>query len=72
MIYHNQAKYYEALQQSHNKGDKLDCRPFIDFMLDVIENAMYRYVDIATETNNIENDPVNLNFDPVNDPGKLV
>ncbi|MDR2628027.1 MAG: Fic family protein [Dysgonamonadaceae bacterium] len=68
MIYRNQAKYYEALQQSHHKGDEVDCRPFIDFMLDVIENAMYRYVDIATATNGNENDPVNLNFDPVNDP----
>ncbi|MDR2383026.1 MAG: Fic family protein [Prevotellaceae bacterium] len=68
MIYHNQAKYYEALQQSHSKGDEVDCRPFIDFMLDVIENAMYKYVDIATETDSYENDPVNSNFDPVNDP----
>ncbi|MDR3141065.1 MAG: Fic family protein, partial [Tannerellaceae bacterium] len=45
MIYHNQAKYYEALQQSHKNG--VDCSPFIDFMLNVIENAMYQYVDDA-------------------------
>ena len=45
MIYHNQAKYYEALQQSHSGNETVDCRPFIDFMLDVIENAMYKYVD---------------------------
>jgi Fic family protein len=43
MIYHNQAKYYEALQQSHTNG--VDCRPFIDFMLDVIEDSMYKYCD---------------------------
>jgi Fic family protein len=58
MIYYNQAKYYEALQQSHKNGI-IDCRPFIDFMLDVIENSMYRYIDSATETNIIKNDPVN-------------
>jgi Fic family protein len=68
MIYHSQAKYYEALQQSHNKDGGVDCRPFIDFMLDAIENAMYKYVDIATETDSIKNDPVNPNHDPVNDP----
>jgi predicted HTH transcriptional regulator len=45
MIYHNQAKYYEALQQSHNQGGEVDCRPFIDFMLNVIESYMYQYVD---------------------------
>ena len=28
-------------------------------MLDVIENSMYRYIDSATETNTIKNDPVN-------------
>ena len=44
MIYYNQAKYYETLQQSHS-GETVDCRPFIDFMLDVIENTLYKYVD---------------------------
>jgi predicted HTH transcriptional regulator len=48
MIYHNQAQYYAALQQSH-KGE-VDCRPFIDYMLDVIENAMYQYVDMAAKS----------------------
>ena len=71
MIYYNQAKYYEALQQSHKNGI-IDCRPFIDFMLDVIENSMYQYIDSANETNNIKNEPVsepvNINFDPANDP----
>jgi hypothetical protein len=37
-------------------------------MLDAIENAMYKYVDIATETDSIKDDPVNSNHDPVNDP----
>jgi predicted HTH transcriptional regulator len=45
MIYHNQAKYYEALQQSHNKDGEVDCRPFIDFMFEVIEKSMYQYAD---------------------------
>jgi Fic family protein len=67
MIYYNQAKYYEALQQSHSQSGIIDCRPFIDFMLDVIENSMYQYIDSATETAIIKNDPVNIDFDPVND-----
>jgi Fic family protein len=46
MIYYNQAKYYEALQQSHQNG--VDCRPFIDFMLDIIEKSMYQYADGAS------------------------
>jgi len=50
IIYNNQAKYYEALQRSHNKGGKVDCAPFIDFMLDVLENTMYKYIDTATTT----------------------
>ena len=45
MIYYNQAKYYEALQQSQQKDGTIDCRPFIDFMLNVIENSMYQYID---------------------------
>lgn len=65
MIYHNQQKYYDALQQSHKNG--IDCSPFIDFMLDVIENAMYQYIDDSDVKNRL-NDPVNLSFDPVNDP----
>ena len=51
------------MQQSHNKDGTIDCRPFIDFMLNVIENSMYQYIDSATETNIIKNDSVN---DPVN------
>jgi Fic family protein len=58
MIYYNQQKYYDALQQSHTGG--VDCSPFIDFMLDVIEKSMYKYCD---ESLNPQDDPVN---DPVN------
>ncbi len=45
MIYYNQEKYYQALQQSQSNSGTPDCRPFIDFMLDIIENAMIRYVE---------------------------
>jgi Fic family protein len=48
LIHYNQAWYYQALQESHAGG--LDCRPFIDCMLDVINNSMYKYIDVATET----------------------
>ncbi len=48
MVHNNQALYYKALQDSYNNG--IDCRPFIDFMLDAVENSLYKYVDIATET----------------------
>lgn len=48
LVHHNQALYYKALQDSHTDG--LDCRPFIDFMLDAIANSLYKYIDIATET----------------------
>jgi predicted HTH transcriptional regulator len=66
------------LQDSH--GEKVDCRPFIDFMLAAIENSLYKYVDIASETKGgqglvretrplVSDDPVNdLANDPVNDP----
>ncbi len=37
------------MQKSHNSSGMIDCRPFIDFMLDVIENAMYQYVDSASD-----------------------
>lgn len=55
MIYLNQAKYYEALQQSHNKDGEVDCRQFIDFMLDVIEDSMYQYIDAPENKNGGEN-----------------
>jgi len=48
LVHYNQALYYKALQESHRDG--VDCRPFIDLMLDVIENSLYKYVDLATET----------------------
>ena len=48
LVHHNQALYYKALQDSHAKD--LDCRPFIDFMLDAIGNSLYKYIDVAAET----------------------
>lgn len=50
IIYNNQANYYEALQRSNNNENKVDCAPFIDFMLNVLENTMYKYIDVATTT----------------------
>jgi Fic family protein len=47
LVHHNQANYYRALQKS-NEGK--DCRPFVDFMIDAISNSLYKYIDIATET----------------------
>lgn len=48
LVHHNQALYYKALQDSHAKD--LDCRPFIDFMLDAIANSLYKFIEIAAET----------------------
>ncbi|GHV06854.1 cell filamentation protein Fic [Spirochaetia bacterium] len=48
LVHYNQALYYKALQDSHRND--VDCRPFIDFMLDAIENSLYKYVDIASNT----------------------
>jgi Fic family protein len=48
LVHHNQALYYRALQESH--ATALDCRPFIDFMLDAIENSLYKFVDLAAKT----------------------
>lgn len=45
LVHFNQALYYKALQDSHRGG--VDCRPFIDFMLDAIENSLYKYVDLS-------------------------
>ena len=47
MIYYNQAKYYETLKQSQHKEETVECSPFIDFMLNVIEYALNQYVDTA-------------------------
>jgi Fic family protein len=46
LVHYNQALYYKALQDSHR--NEVDCRPFIDFMLDAIENSLHKYVDIAS------------------------
>jgi Fic family protein len=48
LAHYNQALYYKALQESHS--GEVDCRPFIDSMLDMTENSMYKYIDVATET----------------------
>ena len=50
IIYNNQAQYYEALKRSNEGKPQIDCAPFIDFMLDVLENTMYKYIDVATTT----------------------
>jgi Fic family protein len=49
LVHHNQALYHKALQDSH-AGAAVDCRPFIDFMLDAIANSLYKYIDVATQT----------------------
>jgi Fic family protein len=46
LVHDNQDLYYKALQKSHSGG--VDCRPFIDFMLDAIESSLYKYIDNAT------------------------
>jgi Fic family protein len=45
MIHSNQALYCETLQKSHT--GKVDCRPFIDYMLDMIENAMNDFIEVV-------------------------
>lgn len=45
LVHHNQALYYKSLQDSHTGA--VDCRPFIDFMLDAIANSLHKYIDIA-------------------------
>ena len=62
LVHHNQALYYKALQDSH-AGAEVDCRPFIDFMLDALANSLYKYIDVATQT--VVDVPVNV---PVNVP----
>lgn len=47
LVHHNQARYYQALQDSNQSGD---CRTFIDFMLEAIGNSLHQYVNIASET----------------------
>jgi len=44
LIYHNQRRYYSALRDS-NRND-LDCRPFIDFMLEIIAESLRKYADM--------------------------
>jgi predicted HTH transcriptional regulator len=49
VVHHNQAPYYKALRDSHASA-QVDCRPFIDFMVDAIANSLYKYIDVATQT----------------------
>jgi Fic family protein len=65
LVHHNQALYYKALQDSHS-GSQVDCRPFIDFMLDAIANSLYKYIDVATHT--VADFDVNV---PVNVPANV-
>jgi Fic family protein len=65
LVHHNQALYYNALQDSHTGA--VDCRPFISFMLEAIGNSLYKFIDVATESREtiLANVPVNV---PVNVP----
>jgi Fic family protein len=42
LVHHDQALYYKALQESHETD--VNCRPFIDCMLDMIENSIYKHM----------------------------
>jgi Fic family protein len=66
LIHHNQALYYQTLQDSNEAND---CRPFITFMLDAIGNSLYKYIDVAAETASDvgENVPVNVPVNRVSD-----
>lgn len=71
LVHHNQALYYKALQESHPMGAagdpaQVDCRPFIDFMLDAIANSLSKFIDIAADTSGSgERAPAHV---PVNAP----
>lgn len=66
LVHHNQALYYQSLQDSH-AGVDVDCRPFIDFMLDSIAKSLHKYVDGATSSVNERQGDVPVNV-PVNVP----
>lgn len=57
LVHHNQADYYKALQDSH-AGGKVEARPFVDFMLDVIKDSLSQYIDVATEPEKHEQDAI--------------
>ncbi|MDR0564042.1 MAG: Fic family protein [Azoarcus sp.] len=64
LVYRNQARYYKVLQESHAHG--VDCQPFIDFMLDIVQTSLYKYVDTAVEiAADGENVPVNVPVNPL-------
>ena len=52
LIHNNQQHYYKVLKDSHS--ETIDCRPFIDFMLDIIEDSLKKYVDIASEVTTVD------------------
>ena len=49
LIHHNQRQYYKALRDSNR--NELDCKPFVDFMLNVIEDSLHKYIEIPSEEN---------------------
>jgi Fic family protein len=48
MVHHNQLRYYLALQKSHQ--GQVDCAPFIDFMLEMIERTVQQAVEADEES----------------------
>ncbi len=48
LVHYNQTAYYKALHDSH--AGRVDCRPFITFMLDAISDSLRKYIDVATDT----------------------
>ena len=51
LIHHNQRRYYSALRDSNR--NKLDCKPFIDFMLNVIEDSLKKYVEMSVNKKSV-------------------
>ena len=48
IVHFNQSLYYQALLDS--QIGELNCKPFIDCMLRMIEDSMHKYIDIAAST----------------------
>lgn len=68
LVHRNQARYYKALHDSHTAG--VDCRPFIDFMLEAIGQSLSKYVAFAAEAGVPsgrvpENVPENVPVNPI-------
>ncbi|MDR1033334.1 MAG: Fic family protein [Bifidobacteriaceae bacterium] len=62
LIHYNQPEYYRALQKSHSSsgGQTTNCAPFIDFMLNVIESALYRFQDDVNTIATVADDELNV------------